>query len=247
MIRLFQIGDIRLYNTLNNLVVPRAIASFAQSSQMVWSPQKIFGFGGYGMKSQPFSLKEAFVGNHYHTLAQRVSLFANLIARPIVDIIGYIDMGECPDGWGVGSTTAYDDNTLWLHTLGTVMSVDPSYTGNTLNIKLDIQPLWEPINRYLWEFTPPSYTNTLVSTPAANAYDDLSALPFLYTLDAQYSWNRKFYSDDLYMFDPDVWEYWHDRLPVGFPATGVSRNWTTNPHFSFTVSREWWPGPPRSL
>ena len=252
MIFLFQIGDIRLNSTLaqsiDDVVVSREMTSNADSTAMAWTTQKIPGFGGLGAKNKNFQFKEPLIASAYHSTHQRVSKFNSLIERPFVDLFGYVPLDEIPDDLTEFDELAFESGVLWLHTTANIQRVEPNYGSRVLSVELDYQPVWEPVNRFNWKFS--RYLgNSVAAAPAGSPADDLSPLPGLrdFKWEAQHYWTRKFYTDSLYMYDPDAWAAWHLRRPHGYPITGWGSGWTTNPNYSLTRDAEWWSAPTRSL
>jgi len=238
MIRLFQIGHVRLTHTMfpsdqYDLVYAPRISALGQSQDMSWTPNKRLSFGGRGFKSESFTIREVLINNSRYMADQRKAKFDQLIGLPVVDFIAYIPLNECAEWDILGNYDAlYDAGVLWVYNTGYIKSVKPDHKNHSIEIECEVQNFWEPINRFLWQFTP---------TPGGMAFSSedgtLSALPITYndfTFAADWMWSRKFYENAFYLFDPDIWETWHTELPEGYPITGWGTNWTTETAFSFT-------------
>lgn len=251
--RLFQIGDVRLYHDFfhdkNDLSIPRNIESISESFSVPWSARKIFGFGGYAIKSKSFSFDEILFSTSALTVHQRVSQYMALLSRPMLDIFAYIDRGECQelDIDDRIEEDAFDDDLFWIHTTGQVRQVTPNFGNDSIKVEIDYNPTWEVVNRYLWQFVRNVAPETV--SPSIAAADDLHSVPKRKDIGSYggMRFSRVFYDDALYMYDPDVWESWHLRRPIGYPITGWGTNLTTITSYSFTVSRDDWSAPPRSM
>lgn len=250
MMFLFQIGTARLYHDINSddAVVSRKVKSNVKSKTQVWSPEKIFSYGGHSIDYASFSITEPLLDTQFYTKPQRVSLYNNMLSQPAIDLFAYRYVSDKYVNIDTGNFDPLNDGMIWLHNTGIVKSVTPNWKNSTLKIELDTQPFWEPINRYHWDFVRHESAST-TSTPAANAYDDLSPLPGSkdFPLSAQHFWVRKFYTNELFLFDPDTWAYWHSRLPQGYPRTGSGIGLSASGSHSFTVPDYEWSAFTRSL
>lgn len=252
MIRLFQIGDVRLYYNLfkdmDDLLIPREADAIAESFSVAWSLKKQFAFGGMGIKTKSFTLKEILFSTNAYTIDQRISDYTALVSRPYVHIFGYIDRGICPDLDidGYIEEPVFDDNLFWVYTTGIVTKVKPNRKDNMIDVEIDYQPAWESVNRMLWSYGKNVTTNTY--TPAYNV-TDIQAVPMRVDISQNGTqlFNRRFYNDNLMMYDPRVWAVLHTARPIGYPETGIGTNWTTVTNFNFHVDKKEWSVAPRSM
>lgn len=254
MLRLFQVGNVRLYSHFASdsrfdYTVARKIESPTEVTNLIWSPKKVVGYGGYNLKAGRFSYTELLLSTEIETMEQRYNRYNSLTSLPYVDLFAYRYASELDSELRTNKQRAFDAGLVWYHTTGTVKSIDPKPEDNKMTVEIDVQTEWESINRFVWKFTP-YLTSFITVDPAAEPKDDLESLPM--TGDLQRRgwngyWSKKFFSDPLYFYDPSTWGVWHLYRPVGYPQTGLGSDWTGVYSYSFTLSQEDWGGLTRSL
>jgi len=240
MINIFQIGDVRLYSSLSRerdaASYKRKVKNSSKSKDSAWFPKKTFSFAGQSLSTDSFSISEFLMQSEYGTKSQRISEFISLMRKPIVDIIGFIRLDEIAElkfsqNFNYNS---YNSGLFWLHNYGIVTEVDPSDENITIN--LDIEPMWQCLNRYEWVFQSTYSSAPNVITPDPVVKNNLSGLPTNVNHLAHWRWNKKIYDDTFYLLNDTVWHEWHKNHSIGYPTTGYGDGFSENRQFQFTVN-----------
>lgn len=254
MLRLFQVGNIRLHarfapTSQYDYMLARSVESPTEVTNLVWTPKRVTGFGGHNLKVGSFSYSEILLTTEMQSMQQRYNQYNALTSLPYVDLFAYMYTSELDGELDTATERTFDSTPVWFHTTGTIKKVEPKPADSSMQIEIELQTEWESVNRLNWTFSPYLTVGSPVA-PAGSPANDLGPLPnsdALLTRGLNGYWNRKYYTDAFYLYDPATWGVWHSRNPIGYPQTGLGADWNTNFTHNFSLSEEDWSGLTRSL
>lgn len=147
---------------------------------------------------------------------------------------------------------AYEDSQehdlLWMMNYGVIRFVDASEESRgylSLELSIEVQSLWEPINRYIWHFSDsdPDWF-TLPETTSKDYGKFMRGYPVINeVLGSPNKWVRRKIADELSLYDPELWRVFSDNaFPVNY-----GRAWCSDLRHRVYVDHFLYGAPPSSI
>jgi hypothetical protein len=259
MIHFYQIGDLA-FHMEHQVDASSELKSRGRATELLWSPEIARPNSQYLHESRQRTIRGTLRGNCAKNANAYLQHLKSLVGLP-TDLIGYVIVDEanapCSDCACACGMAGCGCRLLWLHNRGVINGVrlngdDAERDYPELEITLEHDLYWEPINRYFWHWQADTYSPFKAWGTVLPYSTGLQPYPTCENLFAGCApcrvFARKVYADADLGLDPDLHQADIANHMLNYPDIGLTRAWSAgNKAYRVQVNRDLWGAPPSSF